>query len=267
VSYAGVQRFTGGTVTTSGGNTIHTFTSSSTLAGYLAGDYSPNGNNWTQNNISTTAGVTFDSMTDVPTLTSATAANYAVGNPLAVNVTTNASATLTNGNLFLNNASANYSGFPSTMPIPTTGKWAWKFKVTGSVSGSNDGYIGFACNSSGNPVTGASSGAATNWYTTVQVQAVSDRGVVHKYAGGSVVTDAAGSGGTGVTGDEWEFLIDRDAGTTIVKLNGTTKVTVTGLPATQELFPFATFYQTGGYFIFSYTPSDTSYLTLNTYNL
>jgi hypothetical protein len=30
ISYAGAQRGTGGTVTTSGGNTIHTFTSSGT---------------------------------------------------------------------------------------------------------------------------------------------------------------------------------------------------------------------------------------------
>jgi len=243
---------------------------SAATATTIGKDYSGNGNNWTPNNISVTAGVTYDSFLDVPTPYAdggTGRGNYAVGNPLSVNVTTNATATLTNGNLLLTNASANYSGFASTMTIPVAGKWAWKFKVTGSVSGSNDGYIGFACNSSGNPVTGASSGAATNWYTTVQVQAISDRGVVHKYAGGSVVTDAAGSSLTGVTGDEWEFLIDRDAGTTIVKLNGTTKVTVTGLPTTQELFPFATFYQTSGYFIFDYTPSDTSYKTLNTQNL
>ena len=43
-------------------------------------DFSGNGNNWTPNNISVTAGSTYDSMTDVPTLTSATAANYAVLN-------------------------------------------------------------------------------------------------------------------------------------------------------------------------------------------
>ena len=243
---------------------------SAATAAAIGKDYSGNGNNWTPNIISVTAGVTYDSMLDVPTPYAdggTGRGNYAVGNPLAVNVTTSATATLTNGNLLLTNGSATYSGFPSTMSIPVTGKWAWKFKVTGSVSGSNEGYIGFACNSSGNPVTGASSGAAANWFTTVQVQAVSDRGVVHKYAGGGVVTDAAGSGGTGATGDEWEFLIDRDAGTTIVKINGTIKATVTGLPATQELFPFATFYQTSGYFIFDYTPSDTSYKTLNTQNL
>jgi hypothetical protein len=32
ISYAGSQKFTGGTVTSSGGNTIHTFNSSGTLA-------------------------------------------------------------------------------------------------------------------------------------------------------------------------------------------------------------------------------------------
>jgi hypothetical protein len=32
VSYAGAQVFSGGTVTTSGGNTIHTFNSSGSLA-------------------------------------------------------------------------------------------------------------------------------------------------------------------------------------------------------------------------------------------
>lgn len=48
----------------------------------LCYDRSGNGNHWTPNNISTTAGYTYDSMTDVPTLTSATAANFAVLNPL-----------------------------------------------------------------------------------------------------------------------------------------------------------------------------------------
>jgi hypothetical protein len=48
----------------------------------LGKDFSGNGNYWTTNNISITAGVTYDSMTDVPTLTSATTANYATWNPL-----------------------------------------------------------------------------------------------------------------------------------------------------------------------------------------
>lgn len=66
---------------------------STTTLGY---DTSPQGNNWTTNNISVTAGVTYDSMTDVPTLTSATAANYCVMNPLAKNGT---AGTFSNANL------------------------------------------------------------------------------------------------------------------------------------------------------------------------
>ena len=48
----------------------------------LGNDFSGNSNNWTTNNISLTSGVTYDSMTDVPTLTSPTAGNFAVMNPL-----------------------------------------------------------------------------------------------------------------------------------------------------------------------------------------
>ena len=48
----------------------------------LGKDNSGNGNYWNTNNISVTAGTTYDAMTDVPTLTSATVANYCVMNPL-----------------------------------------------------------------------------------------------------------------------------------------------------------------------------------------
>ena len=58
-------------------------------------DSSGNANNWTPNNISLTAGSTYDSLTDVPTLTSTTVANYAVLN--AVNPKGN--STVSNGNL------------------------------------------------------------------------------------------------------------------------------------------------------------------------
>ena len=57
-------------------------------------DQGPSGNNWTPINISGGFGSTLDYMTDVPTLTSATAANYAVLNPTIPNTTN-----LTNGNL------------------------------------------------------------------------------------------------------------------------------------------------------------------------
>jgi hypothetical protein len=41
---------------------------SAATAAAIGADYSGNGNNWTPNNISVTAGVTYDSMLDVPTL-------------------------------------------------------------------------------------------------------------------------------------------------------------------------------------------------------
>jgi len=65
----------------------------------LVADSSGNGNNFTPSNISLTAGSTYDSMTDVPTLTSATAANYATFNPI-IPSTTN----LINGNLTRNSS-------------------------------------------------------------------------------------------------------------------------------------------------------------------
>ena len=84
----------------------------------LGKDFSGNGNYWTTNNISITAGVTYDSMTDVPTLTSATAANFAVLNPLNPS-----RSTLTNGNLTA-------SGTTDTPTIiPTSG--TYYFEIDG----------------------------------------------------------------------------------------------------------------------------------------
>jgi hypothetical protein len=70
------------------------FTDNST-ASALGTDFSGNSNTWTTNNISVTAGVTYDSMTDVPTLTSATAANYCVVNPVFAGANSIINANLT----------------------------------------------------------------------------------------------------------------------------------------------------------------------------
>jgi hypothetical protein len=69
----------GGSYGTNGFYLPFTNTASTTTLGL---DFSPQGNNWTTNNISLTAGATFDSMTDVPTLTNATTANYCTLNPV-----------------------------------------------------------------------------------------------------------------------------------------------------------------------------------------
>ena len=87
----------------------------------LVADSSGNGNNWTPNNISLTAGYTYDSMTDVPTRTSVTAGNYGVLSPLSVY---NGGGTLSNGNL-----SVSYGTIANNKPtmVASTGKWYAEF--------------------------------------------------------------------------------------------------------------------------------------------
>ena len=106
---------------------------STTTLGY---DTSGNGNNWTTNNISVTAGVTYDSMTDVPTLTSATAANYVVLNPLF-----GSTGTITNGNLTLAGASQGYTQRLGTMAV-SSGKWYYELVYT-SLPAGVDPLVGF----------------------------------------------------------------------------------------------------------------------------
>jgi len=139
----------------------------------LGNDFSGNGNTWTVNNFSLTAGATYDSMTDVPTLTSATAANYATLNP--INPPTGATTfTYSNGNLSL--VTSNGGSSPptessslSTIQFPSTGKFyaemtigttfgsgsnAWpRFGVAGYGMGIG-GYVNFGGSSYGTFTTG-----------------------------------------------------------------------------------------------------------------
>jgi hypothetical protein len=115
----------GGSYGTNGFYLPFTNTTSTTTLGY---DFSPNGNNWTTNNISLTAGTTYDSMTDVPTLTSATAANFCTLNPLS-----NAAAVPSGGNLNHGVSSPN-TRCNSTLFV-SSGKWY--FEVTLNTAGTN----------------------------------------------------------------------------------------------------------------------------------
>jgi hypothetical protein len=101
----------------------------------LGKDFSGNANYWTTNNISLTSGVTYDSMTDVPTLTSATAANYCVLNPILQNSWWAAPSrgTITNANLRISGSGG--SAF-STFDVATTGKWYLELTITSYNNGS-----------------------------------------------------------------------------------------------------------------------------------
>jgi hypothetical protein len=82
---------------------------SAATAAAIGKDSSGNGNNWTPSGISVTAGTTYDSMTDSPTLTSATVANYCVLNPIN-RLTT---ATLSNANLAFTTATTGHNAIGS----------------------------------------------------------------------------------------------------------------------------------------------------------
>jgi len=120
----------------------------------LVADSSGNGNNWTPNNISLTAGSTYDSLTDVPTLTSATAANYCVLNPLGT-----AGSTPSSGNLAI--ASGATVGNRISTFMVTSGKWYWE--------GIGDGYVGTIIGVQGDQFTGSVSVAGSKsigyWYS------------------------------------------------------------------------------------------------------
>jgi hypothetical protein len=112
---------------------------SNTTAATLGKDYSGNGNNWTPNNFSVTAGAGNDSMVDSPTqygfdtgVGGTVRGNYATFNPLIKVVS---QPTLSNGNL-LSTAPAGWSSAVGTIGV-TSGKWYWEI-----VNGNSDAFVG-----------------------------------------------------------------------------------------------------------------------------
>ena len=239
-----------GTYGTNGFYLPFTNTTSTTTLGY---DSSGNGNNWTPNNISLTAGSTYDSMTDVPTLTSATAANFAVLNPL------NTGATLTNGNL-------TYSS-PSTAPAPaysaigvTTGKWYYEYQLTAT-----NCIVGVW----GNGTLGMPTGAYPTYYWDIGASGAVAL-ALEKTSG-----TATGTLGNLAASDIYGVALDCDNTTVYFYKNNTLVQTVTGMTFTGPLFFVCGSYSgavaasgnaTFGQRPFSYTPPS-GFVALNAYNL
>jgi hypothetical protein len=99
---------------------------SAATAAAIGKDYSGNGNNFTPNNISVTAGVTYDSMIDSPTNYTDGGngrGNYCVLNGVDRNIST-APTTISNGNLQTTNtySSVNYGAVAGTLGT-SSGKW------------------------------------------------------------------------------------------------------------------------------------------------
>jgi SPRY domain len=230
---------------------------STTTLGY---DTSGNGNNWTTNNISLTSGSTYDSMTDVPTLTSATAANFAVLNPLIGAATGGASYTITQGNIYaaLSAASTNVIEVPATMALPSSGQWYWEVNVV-SVN-TTYGYP-LAVGISDQGGIGNSTGFINNYYYYVSKTG-------QKYSNGTLTSYGSSFTASDVIG----VAFDAGAGTlTFYKNNSSQGTAFTGLSAGPYYPKFGsndgcTFAANFGQRPFTYTPPS-GFVALNTYNL
>jgi len=255
-----------GTYGTNGFYLPFTNNASTTTLGY---DFSPQGNNWTTNNISVTAGSTYDSMTDVPTLTSATAANFAVLNPLDKATL----ASMSDGNLKLTNASAGDGGTRSTIAC-TDGMWYAEL-IVGSTTNANSA-ISFGLIS-----TTVGIGAVSG-YNTVNAFTLYASNLSQINNSGSIT----GAGSPFSAGDILQVAFDRTNNRAWVGKNnswfdssfGTTgnpstaaNPTFSSIPTTNPLAIFAYAYANSananfGQRPFAYTPPS-GYVALNTYNL
>jgi hypothetical protein len=209
----------------------------------LGKDFSGNGNYWNTNNISVTAGVTYDAMIDSPTL-SAAASNYCVWNPLRTS-----SATITNANLTVAQSSAAYVSSTGTFGV-SSGKWYWETFVVNQTSILSMGI--------------------TNVYN---VNGITTGIVTYHAADGTKYLGSENSayGSSFTTNDIIGFALDMDAGTlTCYKNNTSQGVIATGLSGTY--YPYVTMYSTNsisstfGQRPFSYTPP-TGFKALNAFNL
>lgn len=203
-------------------------------------------NNWTPNNISVTAGPTYDAMTDVPppsTIQNVAAGNYATLNPLTRLLS---GYTLAAGNLDITNPTAGSVGCSGTFSV-SSNKWYYE-ATAGSVP--NGTYVGVG------------SSEQSNRYLYLQT------GNKYSDAGGSVAYGASFT-----TGDIIGVAFDLDNGTVVFYKNGASQGTAfTGLSG--SFFPVwvtngtvsTSWSFNFGQRPFSYTPPS-GFLPLNSNNL
>ena len=228
---------------------------SGTTSTTLGKDSSGNGNNWTPNNFSVTAGAGNDSLVDTPTpygtdtgAGGEVRGNYCTLSPTyALNVTYN---TPTNGNLevALSNNSTAYGTFSFT-----TGKWYWEVTVSGAGS-AGFGYIGVM----------DSTFIKTDNTWSSQARTYIDTG--SKYGGSS-----SSYGASWTNGDVIGVAVDMDAGTIVFYKNGSSQGTAFSDLAGKEWKPLvyattATYNMNFGQRPFAYT-APSGFKALCTQNL
>ena len=183
---------------------------SNTTAATLGADYSGNGNNWTPNNFSVSAGAGNDSLVDVPTnwgvdtgVGGTVRGNYSTINPLNAN-----GSTLSNGNLDVTTSTIVGGGRFSGTFAMRSGKWYWE--VTPTAVGSQL-IVGIASSSE--------TVATEPGFTALSYSYFSTNGQKYNSSIGSSY------GSTYTTGDVIGVALDMDAGTIVFYKNGVSQGT------------------------------------------
>lgn len=196
----------------------------------LGKDSSGNGNNWTPNNFSVTAGAGNDSLVDSPTnygtdtgAGGEVRGNYCTWNRAEV---VNGNITLSNGNLTVTKASstADWRLF-GTFAIPLSGKWYWEATLTSVTFGDGNMYIGIGDTQFG-------SGGFGTWFTNGYFYL--------KNGNKATATNSTGGayGATYVQTDVIGVAYDADAGTITFYKNGVSQGTAyTSIPNSTTWFP------------------------------
>jgi hypothetical protein len=187
---------------------------SNTTAATLGADSSANGNNWTPNNFSVTAGVGNDSLVDSPTSYGGDsgAGGTVRGNYATLNAVSTA-ITLSNGNLAFTSGATNTSSY-STIGM-SSGKWY--AEVTWSTAGSTS-ILGVALQGYDDNSTFPGNKLYSYGYDKDGLKYNNNTGVAY--------------GATFTSGDIISIALDVDAGTITYYKNGSTQGTAfTGLPS------------------------------------
>jgi hypothetical protein len=236
---------------------------SAATAAAIGKDSSGNGNNWTPNNISVTAGATYDSMIDVPTMYADGGngrGNYCVANPLKRYT---ANFAISNGNLTLTDSTAAVVSGACSMSTGTSGKYYFECTMTAvavNTAGAGSNFVGVAPQ------------------TNIDASIVS---AVGAYRSGNPIYNLASvaqtAGSTYTTGDVIGVAVDVTNGTVQFYKNNVAQGATPSFTFTAgtELFPYCsadnvagtkTFDFNFGQRPFTYTPP-TGFLALNTQNL
>jgi hypothetical protein len=190
---------------------------SNTTAATLGKDYSGNGNNWTPNNFSVTAGAGNDSLVDSPTSYGTDTGaggevrgNYSTMNPLAISQDTAGVITYSNGNLTIAFGSGGRGGTSSTIAV-SSGKWYSEFTLAAS-SGDAFAVVG---------IKRADEAGLTEWWPGNRATSYGYRG-----NGNKVTNDTSSAyGATFTTNDVIGIALDLDAGTLVFYKNGSSQGT------------------------------------------